>query len=100
MFFAYDTPDDREPLEWAGRRLMAAGFKKEHHGLRAFVLIGFPHDRMDAAARRLHDTWEMGFFPMAMLWRDKSGMYLPEWRSFQRRWARPHLIQAELTNGC
>jgi len=32
---------------------------------------------------------ELGIIPMAMLWRNDSGTTLPEWRRFQRLWARP-----------
>jgi hypothetical protein len=29
---------------------------------------------------------------MAMLWRDQNGITDPQWRVFQREWARPSII--------
>lgn len=45
LFFAYDTPNDREPLYEAGKMLVAAGFKR-CHPLRAYVLVGYPGDSL------------------------------------------------------
>jgi len=93
VFFAYDTEDDYEPLFDAGRRLLAAGFTRASHNLRCYVLIGYPGDSQDAAGRRLMQAIEAGFMPMAMLWRGKRNEILtPEWRRFQRSWARPAAI--------
>jgi hypothetical protein len=41
IFFAYDTPNDREPLYEAGKMLTAAGFKS-CHPLRVYVLSDTP----------------------------------------------------------
>ena len=94
MFFAYDTADDYEPLIVAGRMLTEAGFTLASRSLRAYVLIGYPGDTFDAADRRLRQTLEAGFMPMAMLYRDRDheGKTNYEWRRFQRLWARPALI--------
>lgn len=93
VFFAYDSPDDLEPLRDAGQRLLAAGFTRTKKQLRAFVLIGYPDDTMHAAEGRLYETMKAGFLPMAMLWRDTDGKILSvqthQWRSIQRYWARP-----------
>jgi len=89
VFFAYDTPDDLEPLIEAGRKMLAAGFTQASHNLRAYVLIGYPKDNMEAAEKRLRETWNAGFLPMAMLWRNHKGERSPEWRTFQGYWARP-----------
>jgi hypothetical protein len=94
MFFAYDTPDDLEPLEQAGRMLLEAGFTTASHSLRCYVLCGWPKDTFDAAEQRMKQTIAAGFMPMAMLWRDKRGLKDPEWRTFQRAWARPAMIAA------
>jgi hypothetical protein len=99
MFFAYDTPDDWEPLRDAGARLQEAGFTKAGHSLRAYVLIGFPNDTMEAADARLRQTWEAGFLPMAMLWRNTAGTVEREWRSFQRLWARPAMTACACGDG-
>jgi hypothetical protein len=92
FFFAYDTPDDLEPLRQAGRILLDAGFTVTSHQLRSYVLIGYPRDTFDAAERRLTETVDAGFVPMAMLYRDAIGETTADWRAFQRQWARPALI--------
>jgi len=88
-FFAYDTEDDLEPLIQAGRLLLDAGFTEASHTLRCYVLIGQPRDTFEQAERRLRQTIEAGFFPMAMLWRNDMGQTDLQWRRFQRLWARP-----------
>lgn len=47
---------------------------------------------MDAAEKRLRDTWAAGFAPFAMLYRDERGETAPEWRKFQRLWVRPQIL--------
>jgi hypothetical protein len=89
LFFAYDTPDDLEPLMQAGRYLFEAGFKRTNNDLRCYVLIGYRGDTFEKAERRLRQAWEAGFFPMAMLYRDKKGCYSQDWKRFQREWANP-----------
>ena len=97
MFFAYDPGDEFEVLESAARRMLAAGFTRESHRLRVYVLIGYPKDTFDAARTRLEQMMAIGFTPMAMLWRptlpaEQKHAPGPEWRAFQRRWARPAII--------
>jgi hypothetical protein len=98
-FFAYDPGDAFETLESAGRRLLEAGFSRESHRLRCYVLIGYPKDTFDAAEKRLTDILRVGFTPHAMLWQptiaaqEKHAPGL-EWRSFQRQWARPAIIHS------
>lgn len=94
LFFAYDTPDDYEPLVEAGKKLLAAGFTTVSHSLRCYVLIGHPRDTFDAAEKRLQQTLAAGFLPMAMLYRDDKIHHSPGWRKFQRQWARPAMIAA------
>ncbi len=92
MFFAYDTPDDLEPLQRAGEMLLNAGFTTASHCLRAYVLCGWGKDTFEAADKRMRETVAAGFMPMAMLYRDKSGHRKQEWMRWQRQWARPALI--------
>jgi len=99
MFFAYDPGDAFETLESAARRLLDAGFTRCSHRLRCYVLIGFPKDTFAAATARLDQMVAIGFTPMAMLWRPETPSQerhrpAPEWRAFQRRWARPAIIHA------
>ena len=92
LFFAYDTPDDLEPLREAGKTMLAAGFTTASHTLRCYVLCGWPQDTPDAAATRMAETMDAGFTPMAMAWRSAAGKRSPEWARFQRQWARPAIV--------
>ena len=102
MFFAYDPGDEFETLCSAARRLLDAGFTRASHYMRAYVLIGYPKDTFAAAEQRLQQMLQIGFTPMAMLWRPETPSqqkWMPEesWRTFQRRWARPAIIHARET---
>jgi hypothetical protein len=94
VFFAYDTPDDLEPLIEAGKILHGAGFTNRDHSLRAYVLIGYTTDTFEKAEIRLKQTVAAGFIPMAMLYRDNKGGYSNDWRRFSRVWARPAAMSA------
>jgi len=107
FFFAYDTPDDYEPLVEAGRMLREAGFITRtggiRHSCRCYVLCGWDReshrDTFDAATTRLEATIRAGFMPMAMAWRDPvTGRHLPGWGRFQRAWARPAMMSSRLAN--
>lgn len=91
LFFAYDTPDDWEPLVNAAR-LMSEGGCLNRTLCRCYTLIGYPNDTMADAERRLMQVVNLGMFPMAMLYRDEKGETDIEWRRFQRLWARPSII--------
>lgn len=92
LFFAYDTPDDLEPLKRAGSLLLSGGFTRASHSLRCYVLCGYPKDSLESAEKRMREAFEIGFTPMAMLWRNEKGEADYRWSSFQRRWARPAII--------
>lgn len=99
MFWAYDPGDEFETLQRAARLMLEAGFTSASHRLRVYVLIGYPKDTFDQAEKRLNQMLSIGFTPMAMLWLpDKPSQEkyrpAPEWRAFQRRWARPAIIHA------
>ncbi len=96
MFFAYDTPDDYEPLVAAGKKLLSAGFTVTSQVLRCYVLIGYPGDTFDKAEARLTQTIKAGFLPMAMLYRDKKGERDLEWARFQQFWARPATVNLKI----
>jgi hypothetical protein len=98
-FFAYDPGDPFETLRSAAERLLAAGFTACSHRLRCYVLIGFPKDTFDAAEKRLKEMVSVGFTPHAMLWQPETPAAekhrpAPEWKGFQRLWARPAIIHA------
>jgi len=88
IFFAYDTPDDYEPLVSAAQRLISAGFKPESHMLRCYLLVGFPKDTFDSAELRMKQVIDLGVYPNAMLWRGRTGLPDPKWISFQSKWGR------------
>jgi hypothetical protein len=100
MFFAYDPGDEFETLESAASRLLEAGFTAASHRMRVYVLIGYPKDTFDLAEKRLQQMMSIGFTPHAMLWSPETPSAEkhrppPEWRTFQRRWARPAIIHAK-----
>jgi hypothetical protein len=97
MFFAYDTPDDYEPLVQSGIYLRNAGFKKSNQQARCYVLVGYKNDTFEKAEKRLLQTWEAGFFPFAMLFRDFAGKYDAEWKRFQREWANQVITGSKLS---
>ncbi len=103
MFWAYDdpehTPDTLDSMERAARLMLQAGFTRESHRLRCYVLIGYPRDTFATAEKRLGDMARIGFTPMAMLWKPEREAAqkwapAPEWRAFQRRWVRPAIIHS------
>ena len=95
LFFAYDGPEDRDPLHEAGRLLLNGGFTRSSHALRAYVLIGYPKDTFDNAEDRLRECMDAGFLPMAMLYRDQKGDRDPQWMKLQKTWARPAIRAKE-----
>jgi hypothetical protein len=91
-WFAFDPGDEFDGLYDAAKKMLAAGWTREAHRLRCYVLIGYPRDTITAADVRLRQALACGFTPMAMLYRDERGEVSREWRTFQRTWARPALI--------
>lgn len=98
-YFAYDEPGDLEPLRDAGRLLRSVGFRHGDHDLRCYVLCGFPRDTIIDAEKRMRETLEAGFFPMAMAWRDVHGKRAPEWVRFQREWVNPWIVATKAKVG-
>lgn len=91
-YFAYDTPDDLEPLIEAGKMLLDAGFTRESHSLCCYCLIGYKGDTFEKSGMRLHQAIDAGFVPYAMLYRDAQGRIDKAWRQFQREWVRPEIV--------
>lgn len=96
VFFAYDTPDDLEPLRQAGSIMFEAGFTRESHCLRCHVLCGYKGDTFNKAEKRMWETIDAGFMPSAMLYRDRDGKRDINWMRFQREWQRPALISTKI----
>jgi hypothetical protein len=97
VWCAYDTPNDYEPLLEAGKKLMSAGFNLSK--LYCYCLIGYKGDTFDKAEARLRQTFNAGFMPFAMLYRDEMGAINKEWKRFQRIWMRPPAIKAIMKSG-
>jgi len=95
LFFAYDTPDDKDPLFEAGKMLLENGFTRKAQNLRCYVLVGYPGDTIEKAEKRLIETMQAGFMPFSMLYRDSSGKRKKEWIPFCHKWARPAAISAD-----
>lgn len=93
LFFAYDTPDDWEPLMIAAKKMRDAGLISASKRVRAYVLIGYPGDTLEKADERLNDTLRLGVVPMAMLWRSESGKTEAAWRKLRSLWMRPAMIK-------
>lgn len=93
-YFAYDTPDDFEPLVAAAGLLREAGLLR-NHVTGCYVLIGWQADTLEAAEKRLRDTMSLGYMPQAMLY--DRGLQREEadrlrWRRFQREWANKVIV--------
>lgn len=89
VFFAYDTPEDLEPLQVVGERLASVGLISVASMIcRCYVLVGFPKDSFGTADQRLCETMEAGFVPYVMVYRgEKDGaIRSPAWVDFKRRW--------------
>lgn len=95
MYFAYDTPDDYEPLVMAGRMLIEAGITPQSHVMACYNLIGYKGDTFEKANIRLNQTIKAGFMPYAMLYRDEKGKVDREWAKFQREWLRPAIVSTK-----
>ena len=96
MYFAYDTPDDYEPLVEAGKIMQQEGHRFSSHSMMCYCLIGYPGDTFEKAEKRLTDTVKAGFMPYAMLYRDSSGAREREWAKFQREWVRPSILGCKI----
>jgi len=96
VYFAYDDQVDYEPLVEAGRLLRLGGITKESHIASCYVLIGYAGDTFDLAEKRLRATWDAGFMPFAMLYRDDHGKVDDDWKRFQRSWVIPQIVASKL----
>jgi hypothetical protein len=94
IFFGCDNDEKFQHLREAVKLFKEADYASRNT-LRAYVLVGYQHDTLEDAERRLQRVKDIGVCPMAMLYRDMSGLIIqPEkdWRRFQRLWLRPALI--------
>ena len=98
IYFAYDTPDDWQPLVTAVDLLRQVGLPEFSHILSAYVLIGYPKDTIAEAAARLRFVLSLGVLPFAMLYRDEAGKVDQKWRRFQRECCRPTIVASRLNS--
>lgn len=94
-WFACDSPGGIEPLRRVAELISDIGTQKK----RCYVLIGFNGESLSQAERRLKTVYNLGFVPMAMLYRDNSmnpKQWSREWRKLQRTWVRPAAFKAEM----
>lgn len=96
MYFAYDTPDDRDPFIEAMLRLDRFGISRSSRY--CYSLCGYRGDTFSAAERRMREIWQYGAMPFAMLYRDDKGEGSNEWKLFQRQFAKPQIARSILTN--
>ena len=95
VWFAYDEEEDWQPLVDAVRMLRRHD-ARGGRWLRAYCLIGYPGDTIDAADKRLSECCALGVMPMAMLYRDARGAKDPIWARFQRGWVRGPAVGAKM----
>jgi hypothetical protein len=98
VFFAYDTPDDLEPLQDAVSMLHRLDGGRKRRWIRAYVLCGFPRDTIPAALERMLVCCRMGVLPMAMLYQDPNGKKPYGWTRFVRSWASPQIAGKQMTD--
>lgn len=95
IWTAYDDSKEYDAVRYASNLLREAGFTR--NTLRCYCLIGFDGDSIEKALARLMQIVSLGMFPFAMLYRGNDGKTLgDEWNKFQRTWARPASIAAEV----
>jgi hypothetical protein len=57
--------------------------------MNAYVLIGYKSDTFEKASLRMSNTWAAGFVPMAMLYRNDTGIVDAKWNRFKQQWINP-----------
>ena len=99
LWFAYDTPDDYEPLVVAAGMLREAGLITSAHSSCCYVLCGWRGDTFRAAEGRLLSVVKLGLFPQAMLL-DRGALHpepeRAEWRRFAREWANKLIVGCKM----
>ena len=97
-YFAYDTPDDYEPLVAAAKMLNVAGISGSGRNFFVYVLIGYKNDTFAKAEKRLISVLQLGLLPMAMLYNKAEGRAdATNWKRFQREWANKIIVGSKMT---
>ena len=92
IYFAYDTPDDKEPLYEAGK-LLKEVWEHPENRCYAYVLFGYEGDTLELAEERMRFAFSCGFLPFGMLYQDGKTKSR-KWSDFQRKFARPQITRA------
>ena len=82
LYFAYDTPDDLEPLIEAAKKMRSIGFNNQRAG--CYVLMGWPKDTVEAAQERLQQVVDLDMMPFAMLYGGHKQNIDPVWKDLQQ----------------
>ena len=98
-YFAYETPDDYEPLVSAVKMLRDAGalYGRVYS---CYVLVGYKGDTIEKAERRLQQVLNLDLMPMAMLFNkeEKKQEYdRKQWIKFQREYANRVIVGSKLS---
>ena len=99
IFFAYDTPDDWEPLAEACRMFFHARYGSRNI-VRSYVLVGYPGDTIKDADWRCRRVQALSVTPMAMPYQNPQWTLEQveeqrrKWRKFTSAWSRPAAIWA------
>ena len=94
FYFAYDTPDDQEPLTVAIKEMKKAGFTRRQ--LCCYCLIGGPKDTIEKATERLEYIIDIGAWPFAMGWRGEDGVRVEGFASLQREFSNAVIIGSKI----
>lgn len=92
LYFAYDTPDDWEPLSEATEKMFQAGIKRTSHKIGCYVLCGYPGDTIPDAEKRMRRVLSIGITPYAMVYRDNNNIRPEGWAQWARLWIRCSII--------
>lgn len=89
IWFAADYPGAVVRLQKVSDLMSDFSIEKK----RCYVLIGFNGETLKQAEKRLEKVYELGFLPMAMLYKSKECFkkinYSKSWYKLQRKWCRP-----------
>jgi hypothetical protein len=94
VYFAYDTPDDYEPLLQTCKILSDCEIlPNSSRAYKCYVLIGFQNDTFEKAEKRLNDVLRLKLMPMAMLFDKEIHRGKKDgWVGFQKQWANNHKV--------
>lgn len=97
-WFAADHMGAMDNLASVGK--LMASFPRQKK--RAYVLIGYQGESITQADKRLRQVFNMGFDPMAMLYRDDSmglNAWTSDWRRLAKLWSRPAAYRSMMKDG-